>query len=254
MSVLENFPRLNKFLADQGLGSRREIDHWIGEGRLTRNGNTVQLGERYEDGDDLAFDGEVLALSHRKYASKTPLVLLYHKPIGEISSKKDPEGRRSIFDNLPSLEKSKGRWVQVGRLDFQTSGLILFTNDGQLANTLMHPSGKIEREYIVKVRGQFDSRDKIWQEGADVGDPTPIRPEYYECLEQLDTSYWVRIVLVEGRYRAVRRFFESNDQTVVKLQRSRFGTISLGPDLKIGDSRLATAKELKSLLEACAAQ
>jgi 23S rRNA pseudouridine2605 synthase len=251
MAVLNPSPRLNKFLADQGLGARREIDHWIGEGRLTRNGNTVQLGERYEEGDDLALDGEVLSLAHRKYASKTPLVLLYHKPMGEISSKKDPEGRASIFDNLPPLERSKGRWVQIGRLDFQTSGLILFTNDGQLANKLMHPSSQIEREYISKVRGQFNSQDKIWQEGANVGDPTPIRAAYYECLEQLDTSYWVRIVLLEGRYRAVRRFFEANEQTVVKLQRSRFGTITLGSELRMGESRLATVKELKSLLEAC---
>ncbi len=251
MTMPSPSPRLNKFLADQGFGSRREIDRWIEEGRLTRNGNTASLGERYEEGDDIALDGEVLSLSRRKYASKTPLVLIYHKPIGEISSKKDPLGRPSIFDNLPKLEGSKGRWVQIGRLDFQTSGLILFTNDGQLANQLMHPSAEIEREYIAKVRGRFDLRDKIWKEGADVGDETPIRPAFYECLEQLDTSYWVRIVLLEGRYRAVRRFFEANDQSVVKLQRSRFGTISLGSELRTGESRLATAKEIERLIEAC---
>ncbi len=244
-------PRLNKYLADQGLGSRRTIDQWITQGRLARNGQTVQLGDRHEEGDLFALDGKRLKIYGTRAPSQSAQLLIYHKPRGEVSTTSDPEGRRTIFDALPKLEPSAGRWIQIGRLDLQTSGLKLFTNHGLFANKLMHPSGEIEREYIAKVRGQYNPDDRCWTKGADVGDERPIMLAAHELLESLESSYWVRIVLKEGRYRAVRRFFEANSQTVVKLQRIRFGTIELENDLQVGEYRWATDNEFSILMESC---
>ena len=144
----EKGEKLQKVLARAGLGSRREMERWIEAGRVQIDGRAATLGDRVSGDAAISVDGRVITTGE----AKKTRVLLYHKPRGEVSSRKDPEGRKTVFDRLPKLKN--GRWISVGRLDFNTSGLLLFTTDGELANALMHPSSNIEREYMVRVKGE----------------------------------------------------------------------------------------------------
>lgn len=235
--------KLQKVLARAGFGSRREMETWIEAGRVRVNGRIAKLGDRVSAKDKVLVDGKKLAakdpgrIAHR--------VLLYNKPIGEICSRKDPEGRPSVFEQLPKLPH--GRWVAVGRLDINTSGLLLFTTDGELANRLMHPQYQIEREYAVRVMGDV-SREMVetMHKGVMLEDGlarfTDIQFFSGEGLNQ-----WYHVVLMEGRNREVRRLWESQGVTVSRLKRVRFANVFMPSTVKMGQYCDLSQAEIKDL-------
>jgi 23S rRNA pseudouridine2605 synthase len=248
--------RLQKLLSAAGLGSRREVEQWITEGRLTVAGRVAKLGDRAGAGDDVRLDGRRLHLG----AGQLPLphqVLLYHKPVGEVTTRRDPQRRPTVFERLPAPER--GRWIVVGRLDVNTSGLLLFTTDGDLAHRLMHPSSEIEREYLVRVRGRPEAEvlrrllrgvsladglaafDRIVESEARGERPGAAAP---------NTSY--RVVLHEGRNREVRRLWEAVGHEVSRLLRIRYGPIELPRDLRPGQWRVLDGRRAAQLLAATA--
>lgn len=224
--------KLQKVLARAGLGSRRELETWIEAGRVSVNGSVAKLGDRVEAEDLVRVDGHIVRF---KAEDETQCrVLIYHKPAGEVCSRSDPEGRPTVFDNLPKLQGQ--RWVQVGRLDLNTSGLLLFTTDGELAHRLMHPSNGFEREYAVRVRGQMSPEHrKAMLEGVLLEDGTSRFKTIEDAGGNEDAAnHWYRVMLVGGKYREVRRLFESQGLEVARLIRIRFGSIVLPSQLKSG--------------------
>lgn len=222
--------KLQKVLARAGLASRRAIEDWILQGRITVNGHKAKIGDRVEINAYICVDGR--PISSLLTAKPTRRVLIYNKPLGEVSSRKDDKGRPTVFENLPKL--SNGRWISIGRLDVNTSGLLLFTNDGEFANKLMHPSHQIEREYAVRVFGEVD-RKIVMQLRKGV--------ELEDGLAHFDTiaysggegsNHWYHVVLKEGRNRLVRRLWEGVDLKVSRLIRIRYGSISLPRSLRAG--------------------
>jgi 23S rRNA pseudouridine2605 synthase len=253
--------RLQKLLAASGHGSRRQIEQWIRDGRITVDGLKATLGVRADAGAEVRLDGRRLELL-RPIDAALPLevnescgaagnppalsreVLLYHKPSGEVTTRTDPQGRPTVFMRLPLPRR--GRWVVVGRLDVNTTGLLLFTNDGALAHRLMHPSSQIEREYLVRVRGRPDpaTLDRL-RTGVQLDDG----PACFEQLERLERSPhepetrarshdWFRAVLREGRKREVRRLWHAVGFEVSRLTRVRYGELRLPADLAPGQWRL----------------
>lgn len=221
--------RLQKVLAQLGIGSRREIEEWVVAGRISVNGLPAALGQKIGPGDRVKYNGKLIPL---KFAARTPRLLVYHKPEGEIVSRDDPEGRPSVFERLPLLRK--GRWIAVGRLDFNTSGLLLFTNDGTLANRLMHPRYEMEREYAVRVLGRLaDEQIDSLTTGIELEDGTARFTTLHDEGGE-GTNHWYRVTLSEGRNREVRRMFEAVGLTVSRLMRVRYGPISLPSRLKRG--------------------
>lgn len=222
--------KLQKVLARAGYGSRREIEGWISEGRIKVNRRVATLGDRVSEQDRIEVDGKTV--HHQKLKQKRSRVLVYHKPVGEVCSRSDPEGRETIFANLPRL--ASGRWISVGRLDLNTSGLLLITTDGELANKLMHPSQQIEREYAVRVHGEVDAAMlRRLQAGVELDDG----PAHFEQIIDVGgdgTNHWYHVVLREGRNREVRRLWESQGVQVSRLMRVRFGAISLPRGQKPG--------------------
>ena len=237
--------RLQKLLATAGLASRRQVEQWIADGRLTVAGRIAKLGDRAGPDDDIRLDGRRLELGPPQPAARQ--VLLYHKPAGEVTTRRDPQGRPTVFDHLPPLQQ--GRWIVVGRLDVNTSGLLLFTTDGDLAHRLMHPSSCIEREYLVRIRGRPDGetirkllRGVPLEDGPAAFDR--VVQESSELGEAHNASY--RLVLHEGRNREVRRMWRAVGYEVSRLLRIRYGPIELPRDLRAGqwrllDDRLITA-------------
>ncbi len=224
--------RIQKLLAAAGLGSRREIETWISAGRVSVRGQVAKLGDRAGPGDQVLLDGREIKFAARKTA---PRVILYHKPVGELVTRKDPEGRPTVFDRLPAIVP--GRWVAVGRLDFNTSGLLLLTDSGELANQLMHPRQAIEREYEVRVQGGL-SEEAVRKllSGIELEDG-PARFIILKALstkKQEGTNRWYRAVLAEGRNREVRRMVEAAGGRVSRLARVRFGSVRLPADLPPG--------------------
>lgn len=238
--------RIQKLLANAGYGSRREIDGWLAEGRITVNGRPAGPGDRAGEGDHLTLDGRLLHLDAAMMPARR--VLVYHKPVGEMTTRNDPRGRPTIFDNLPSLET--GRWVSVGRLDFNTSGLMILTTDGQLAARLMHPSRQLVREYAVRVRGEVDG-DTLQRlmDGVQLEDG-PARFEDIMDAGGLGQNHWYHVILREGRYREVRRLWEAVAATVSRLTRVRYGPISLPTDLPRGRWRELGKGPVRSLMDA----
>ncbi len=223
MSVKSTSERIQKILAERGVGSRREIEKWIDAGRISVNGKVAKLGDRINDHDKVCIDGRVLH-SGRSSTQKTR-VIAYHKPAGEVCTRKDEQGRKTVFDHLPRLNNS--RWVSIGRLDINTLGLLLFTNDGQLANRLMHPSSEIEREYAVRVIGQVDKDIlKRLRSGVELEDG-PARFSDIVDSGGEGVNHWYHVVLMEGRNREVKRLWESQGVKVSRLMRVRFGPIIL---------------------------
>lgn len=220
--------RIQKVLARAGLGSRREIEKWIEQGIVIVNGKVAQLGDRADEKDRITIKGRRVRISG-------PLrcrILAYHKPAGEVTTRKDPEGRPTVFQNLPHL--NKGRWVAVGRLDINTSGLLLFTNDGGLANLLMHPSQGVEREYAVRIYGQVtEAVITLLKQGVKIDDGM-ARFEQIEPAGGTGVNQWFHVVLSEGRHREVRRLWESQGVLVSRLIRIRYGPIQLERGLKSG--------------------
>lgn len=221
--------KLQKMLAQAGLGSRRELEEWITAGRVTVNGEPAHTGQRIGPRDLVKVSGKVVRLH---FAPRIPRVLMYHKPEGEIVSRDDPQGRPSVFDKLPRV--GGGRWVAVGRLDFNTSGLLLFTTNGELANQLMHPSTDLEREYAVRLVGMLTEaqRQKLLS-GVELEDGkaqfNSIRDSGGE-----GTNHWYQVTLGEGRNREVRRMFQAVGLMVSRLTRVRYGPVALPPRLKRG--------------------
>lgn len=225
--------RLQKLLAAAGLASRRAVEEWIHDGRITVNGRLAKLGDRAAAGDDIRLDGKPLAMAE---PGATPRrVLIYHKPIGEVTTRSDPQRRPTVFERLPRLDR--GRWISIGRLDVMTSGLLLFTTDGELAHRLMHPSSEVEREYLVQVQGRptREVLDRLL-EGVPLDDG-PARFDSLKIEQSDDESTAVRVILHEGRNREVRRLWAAVGHEVTKLTRARYGPIELPRDLPVGTSR-----------------
>jgi 23S rRNA pseudouridine2605 synthase len=220
--------RLQKLLAAAGLGSRREIETWIEAGRVAIAGRTSKLGDRAQPSDTVTLDGKTVTLSKPSAAR----VLLYHKPVGELVTRSDPEGRPTVFSRLPP-----GRWVAVGRLDFNTSGLLLLTDSGELANRLMHPRYELEREYAVRVLGQPDLPKLRAGVALEDGPAAFDRIEPAPGRSVEGANRWYRVVLREGRNREVRRLFEAVGTKVSRLIRVRYGSVELPPDLETGKWR-----------------
>jgi 23S rRNA pseudouridine2605 synthase len=228
--------RLQKLLAGAGHGSRRGIEDWIREGRVTINGRVAALGDRASAGDQICLDGRRLDLG----VAESTEVLLYHKPVGEVTTRSDPQGRPTVFDHLPP--SPGGRWIVVGRLDVNTSGVLLFTNDGALAHRLMHPSSEVEREYRVRLRGTPSAEvlERL-RRGVELEDGR-ANFDRIEAESTEGSHSWFRVCLHEGRNREVRRLFEHEGFEVSRLSRVRYGPIELPHDLRGGAHiRLKTA-------------
>lgn len=237
--------RLQKLLARAGYGSRREIETWISDGRLTINGETASVGVQADTTDTITLDGKPLGL--HAIAEFKPRALLYHKPVGEICSRSDPEGRKSVMEKIPKMQR--GRWVMVGRLDINTSGLLLFVNDGELANRLMHPSYEIQRRYAVRILGETD--DNMLQrlrDGVQLDDGDAAFEEIYDAGGE-GANHWYHVTLREGRKREVRRLWESQGVKVSRLIRISYANIELPPRLPLGKWVELSPSELKALYE-----
>ena len=221
--------RLHKLLAQSGIGSRREMEELIAAGRVNVNGETAQTGQSAVPGDRIKVSGKLV---HLKFSNRLPRVIIYHKPEGEIVSRDDPDHRPTVFTSLPKM--SGGRWVAVGRLDFNTSGLLLFTTSGDLANRLMHPRYNLVREYAVRVLGEIsmESRQRLL-DGVELDDGTAQFATFQEAGGE-GANHWYRVSLFEGRNREVRRMFEAVGVVVSRLMRVRYGPFVLPPNLKRG--------------------
>lgn len=236
--------RLQKLLANAGLGSRRQIEAWIREGRVEVNGRKASLGDRATLQDRISVDGR--PVSERRLGRQDRYVILYNKPEGEVVTRSDPEDRRTVFQSLPRLPR--GRWIAVGRLDVNSSGLLLFTNDGELANRLMHPRQLIEREYAVRVHGEVtDEMLRQLVRGVELEDG-PARFEEVVFSGGEGANRWYHVVLMEGRKREVRRMWEAVGVVVNRLKRVRFGPIILDSKVKAGMWRELDNREKKELL------
>ena len=234
--------RIQKILANEGIVSRRQAENLIREGRIKVNGQEAILGMSISRRDLIEIDGKTVEISE----GTNPLrVLMYNKKVGEISSTKDPEGRPSVFLALPKI--SKGKWISVGRLDINTSGLMLFTNNGELANKLMHPSSKIEREYVARIRGQVEP-DHIRRllEGVKLEDGKASFSDLQPGRKG-NSNQWFAMVIMEGRTREVRRMWESQGFAVSRLKRVRIGGLFLPANLKQGNYKELSEKEIKSI-------
>lgn len=229
-TAIDNEPvRLQKLLARNGYGSRRQIEAMIAAGRISINKARARPGDRAGQGDQIRLDGKLIQF---KVSTQLPRVLIYHKPEGEIVSKRDPQGRPTVFDRLPRARSS--RWIAIGRLDFNTSGLLIFTTDGNLADRLMHPRYQMEREYAVRIVGELTvEQSRQLTTGIELEDG-PAKFDQLSDAGGTGTNRWYRVVLKEGRNREVRRMFEALGFTVSRLIRVRFGPINLLSRLKRG--------------------
>jgi 23S rRNA pseudouridine2605 synthase len=237
--------RLQKVLANAGLGSRREIEGWISGGRVLVNGQVARLGQRVLPDDRIKVDGRPVA--KRRLEVPERAVLVYNKPEGELVTRKDPEGRRTVFERLPKLQH--GRWIPVGRLDINSSGLLLLTTDGELANRLMHPSQQVEREYAVRVMGEVSEEQlKQLTHGVELEDG-PARFEEITEAGGSGINRWFHVVIMEGRRREVRRMWEAVGATVSRLKRVRYGSVFLDSSLKIRRWRYLSDDEINKLLQ-----
>jgi len=232
-------------LARGGVGSRREIERWIDEGRLKLNGCAVKLGDRLKAGDYLQLNDRVV--HWEKFAVQPTRVLLYHKPTGEVVTRRDPEGRPVVFTQLPKL--ATARWIAVGRLDINTSGLLLVTNNGELANQLMHPSTQVEREYAVRILGDVPEAalEKLKQ-GVELEDGI-AKFDAIRFFGGEGANKWYHVIVSEGRNRLVRRLWESQEVVVSRLMRVRYGPVVLPERLKARTFYELTDKELDLLFE-----
>lgn len=237
--------RIQKVLARAGYGSRRGLETMIKEGKITVNGVVAELGDQIGTDDLIKVEGR--AVSPKRLWQQSQQVLLYNKPVGEVCTRKDPEGRRTIFQSLPSPEQ--GRWVSVGRLDINTSGLIILTTDGELANKLMHPSNEMDREYAVRVLGEVSTdmmqtlRDGVELEDgkANFADIQPAGGD--------GANRWFHVVIQEGRNRAVRRLWESQGVQVSRLMRVRYGPVIIPKQLKMGRWMMLESADIEMIYE-----
>jgi len=223
---------VQKLLAAAGHGSRREIEQWIRDGRVTLEGRVALLGDKAEAGADIRLDGQTLASA----PAHGRVVLIYHKPSGEVTTRSDPAGRPTVFERLPP--PPTGRWVVIGRLDVNTTGLLLFTTDGEMAHRLMHPSAQIEREYLVRVHGSPGPEVLERLRRGVVLEDGPARFGRIEAGGRSASHSWFKVTLKEGRNREVRRIWQEVGFEVSRLARLRFGSVELPRDLPPGAWRL----------------
>ena len=246
LTAEDDAPKLHKVLADAGLGSRRDMEELIVAGRVSVNGEPAHIGQRILPTDAVRINGKLI---QRKVSKRPPRVLVYHKPSGEIVSHADPEGRSSVFDRLPTMKA--GKWLAVGRLDFNTEGLLLFTTSGDLANRLMHPRYNIEREYAVRTLGELEEgmRQKLLS-GVELDDG----PAQFSRIADgggEGVNKWYRVTIGEGRNREVRRMFEAVGLTVSRLIRTRYGAMTLPQTLKRGRWEELEENAVRNLMAAC---
>jgi len=240
----EDTVKLHKVLADAGMGSRREMEDLIIQGRVSVNSMPAHIGQRIGATDQVRINGKTV---HRKIQTKPPRVLIYHKPAGEIVSQSDPEGRPTVFDRLPKAKN--GRWIAVGRLDFNTEGLLLFTTSGELANRLMHPRYGIEREYAVRIMGELEhDQSQLLKSGVTLEDGVA------KFLRLADgggdgANRWYHVALTEGKNREVRRMFEAVGHMVSRLIRTRYGIFVLPPRLRRGQFDEVPADQIVQLMK-----
>ena len=235
--------RIHKILADHGIGSRRGIESLIKQRKVKVNGELATLGQLVSEHDIFEVEGRAVRLSKKDPSKKR--ILMYNKKVGEISSRNDPDHKKTIFDSLPKLKS--GRWVSVGRLDINTSGLILFTNDGSLANQLMHPSSNIEREYIARVHGQVtDQILNNLMKGVKLEDGFAKFTDV-QGGRKGNTNQWFAMVIMEGRTREVRRLWESQGLEISRLKRVRYGSLFLPASLKQGAFKELSKSEISAL-------
>jgi 23S rRNA pseudouridine2605 synthase len=236
--------KLQKVLAQSGLGSRRAMEELIASGKVKVNGAPATLGQRVTTEDVIQVGRRQIKF---QVTTRLPRVILYHKPEGEIVSRDDPRGRRSVFEKLPAIRSAK--WLAVGRLDFNTCGLLIFTTSGELANRLMHPRFEVEREYAVRIFGQL-SEEQVQQlkRGVRLSDGE-ARFEKLEPQGGDRRNRWYHVVVREGRNRLVRRLFEALGLTVSRLMRVRFGIVTLPPGLKRGTWTELKESEIRTLLD-----
>lgn len=235
--------KLQKVLARMGLGSRREVESWIEAGRVSVNGEPATLGCRIDSLDQVSVDGRPLRRDLANEVSRR--VLIYNKPEGEVCTRDDPEGRPTVFAQLPRLRQ--GRWINIGRLDINTSGLLLFTTDGELANRLMHPAYQMDREYAVRVMGEVDEEMLERLKEGVMLDDGPARFTDVVASGGEGINRWYHVCLMEGRNREVRRLWESQGVRVNRLKRVRFGPVFLGSELPVGRYREMKQNEIDTL-------
>lgn len=238
--------KLQKVLARAGLGSRRQIEHWIEEGRITINGDPAMLGARVTPEQTIRVDGRNIP-THVLQSQQR--ILIYHKPEGEVCTRSDPQGRPTVFEKLPKLRGA--RWITIGRLDFNTSGLLLFTTDGELANRLMHPSHEIEREYAVRVLGKVNAEMLVRLKAGVMLEDGPAHFDAIVDAGGSGANHWYHVVLKEGRNREVRRLWEAVGIKVSRLIRVRFGGVQLPPHFHVRrtiEADEATAASLYDLV------
>lgn len=238
--------RLQKVLAQAGVGSRREMEEWIEAGRVTVNGEVATLGMRVHEGDLIKAGRRIVRV--RAPEQTRTRVLLYHKQEGEIVSRDDPDKRASVFDKLPRIKGQK--WIAIGRLDFNTCGLLIFTTSGELANRLMHPRFEVEREYAVRVQGEMtpEQMKQMVRQGIELDDG-PVKFEMLADEGGEGFNHWYRLVLKEGRNRIVRRTFEALGLPVSRLMRVRFGIVNLPPRIKRGMVAELGEAEVQKILD-----
>ena len=241
----DDAPKLHKVLAEAGLGSRRDMEDLIMSGRVSVNGEPAHIGQRILPSDHVRINGKLI---QRRVSKKPPRVLVYHKPAGEIVSHNDPDGRPSVFDRLPTMKA--GKWLAVGRLDFNTEGLLLFTTSGDLANRLMHPRYGIDREYAVRTLGELEEgmRQKLLA-GVELEDGLAQFSKIADGGGE-GINKWYRVVIGEGRNREVRRMFEAIGLTVSRLIRTRYGAMTLPSGLKRGRWEEMEENTVRDLLTA----
>ena len=237
--------RVQKFLSRMGFGSRREIERWIEQGKVKINGKPCSLGDKVANGDRVQVDGRRIIVRPEK--TEQTRVIMYHKPEGQVCTRKDPEGRPTVFEHLPKA--GRARWVSIGRLDINTSGLLLFTTNGELANRLMHPSRQVEREYVVRVRGKVtpDIQKQLTTEV--VLDDGPAHFDDIQDGGGEGYNRWYYVVIREGRNREVRRLWEAVGMTVSRLVRVRYGPIIMPKSLRKGRVKELEADDIMQLAE-----
>lgn len=221
--------RLQKLMAAAGLGSRRGLEKLIADGQVRVNGEPAELGRTVNEGDTITFDEKTWRVVSEPVLHRT---LIYNKPEGEVTSRSDPEGRPTVFDRLPKVKN--GRWVAIGRLDMNTTGLLLLTTDGELAHAMMHPSSNVDREYACRIRGKAtDEQIQRLKEGVELNDG----PASFSDIQEAGgtgENHWYHVTIMEGRNREVRRLWESQGLTVSRLKRVRYGAAFLPKRLRMG--------------------
>ena len=221
--------RLQKLMAAAGLGSRRALEKQITDGKVEVNGQTATLGLSVTQGDNIGYEGKTWRVDSKPVQHRT---LVYNKPEGEVTTRSDPQGRKTVFDRLPRVRD--GRWVAIGRLDINTTGLLLLTTDGELANAMMHPSSSVDREYACRIRGEAseETLNKL-KEGVELDDG-PASFSDIQPAGGTGENHWYHVTIMEGRNREVRRLWESQGLMVSRLKRVRYGAAFLPKRLRVG--------------------